>query len=68
MAARLPKDIAVIDGGIATSYGELNRQANAIARYLLSRGVTRDVTVVVCMRRSASLLACIHGILRAGGA
>jgi len=68
MATNIPSAPAVIDAGITTSYAELDGQADAIARFLLSRGVTRDTTVVVCMRRSAGLLACIHGILRAGGA
>ncbi len=67
-AERLPTKAAVIDESGARSYEALNRRANQIARYLQERGIGPDIVVAVHMERSPDLLACLLGIMKAGGA
>ncbi|MCG8619438.1 MAG: condensation domain-containing protein, partial [Desulfobacterales bacterium] len=67
-AEKTPDATAVIFDDIPMSYGELNRRANQVARYLRRRGVGPDVLVGLHMERSFQLVAGILGILKAGGA
>ena len=48
------------------SYGELNRQANALAIRLRSEGIGRDDVVGLLMRRSIGLLTSIIGVMKSG--
>ncbi|MDE9567355.1 AMP-binding protein, partial [Xenorhabdus bovienii] len=50
------------------SYGELNRQANRLAHYLILLGVRPDVRVAICIERSPELIVGLLAILKAGGA
>ena len=65
-AAAHPARIAVVDTG--TTYGELNRAANRLARSLRIRGVGPDVIVAVMAKRSVSMLTAVLAVLKAGGA
>ena len=66
--ARLyPDGLAVESDDEQLTYGELNRQANQIARRLQAMGVQTDMPVGVCLNRSAKLVAVLLGILKAGG-
>jgi amino acid adenylation domain-containing protein len=67
-AGRCPMRTAVIDESRQLSYEELNRRANQVARYLQEKGVGPDVVVAIHMDRSPDLLACLLGIMKAGGA
>ncbi|MER8061036.1 MULTISPECIES: amino acid adenylation domain-containing protein [unclassified Streptomyces] len=67
-AARTPDAIAVTDGALALSYGELDRRANQLAHRLRCLGVGPDTLVGLCAPRSAELLVGLLGILKAGGA
>src|SRR5579872_3589898 len=60
--------IAVMCGGEAISYGELNRRANQLGRYLRKKGVGPEVLVGIAMERSVEMVVGILGILKAGGA
>ncbi|NEB65628.1 amino acid adenylation domain-containing protein, partial [Streptomyces fulvissimus] len=51
-----------------TTYGELDRRANGIARKLRSLAVAPGTTVGVSMRRGPEMIAAVLGILKAGGA
>lgn len=66
--ALAPHAPAVVHGGVPTSYAELNRDANRLARHLRARGVGRDMTVGILVERSRHLAVAILGVLKAGGA
>ncbi|WP_052710614.1 non-ribosomal peptide synthetase [Pseudofrankia sp. DC12] len=73
-AQRAPDALAVVgldgDGGpaVTLSYGELERRAEEVAARLRAAGVGPEVTVGVCVPRSAALVVALLGVLRAGGA
>ena len=54
--------------GEAISYGELNRRANQLGRYLRKKGVGAEVLVGIAMERSVEMVVGVLGILKAGGA
>ncbi|GLF92744.1 non-ribosomal peptide synthetase [Streptomyces yaizuensis] len=66
--ASVPGAVAVVDGGVRVSYGELNARANRVAHDLLARGVVPDDLVAVRMERGADLIAALLGVLKAGAA
>ncbi len=64
-----PESIALIFEETQLTYGELNRQANQLAHYLITeKGVQPETLVGVCMERSLEMVIAILGILKAGGA
>ncbi len=67
-AAESPRVSAVIDGDVRLSYAELDARANRIAHALIARGVQRGDVVGICLERSAELVACVVGVLKAGAA
>ncbi|MGC5016345.1 amino acid adenylation domain-containing protein [Streptosporangium sp. DT93] len=62
-----PHAPAVICDGTPTSYAELNREANLLARRLRDLGVGRETPVGILVDRSARLPMAILGVLKAGG-
>jgi amino acid adenylation domain-containing protein len=66
--ARTPEATAAESQRSALTYAELNLRANRIAHWLRSLGVGPEVVVAVLMDRSIDLLACLLGIMKAGGA
>jgi amino acid adenylation domain-containing protein len=67
-ASRHPERMAVVCEGEGISYGELNRRANQLGRYLRRKGVGPEVLVGIAMERSVEMVVGILGILKAGGA
>ncbi len=65
--ALTPNAVAVVGGGEELTYGELDRRANQLARYLRASGVGPEVRVGICLERSPRLLVGLLGILKAGG-
>jgi amino acid adenylation domain-containing protein len=65
---RTPDAVALSFCGEQLSYGELNRRANQVARYLQVLGVGPEVRVGLCMERSLEMVVGLLGILKAGGA
>src|ERR1051325_3740033 len=63
-----PTAAAVIFDGKETSYRELERHANRIARRLRRSGIARGSLVAVMLPRSPDAYASILGILKAGAA
>lgn len=63
-----PDAPAVIRGGAAITFDDLNRQANRLARHLRSLGVGGDTLVGILLGRSPQLAVAILGVLKAGGA
>jgi amino acid adenylation domain-containing protein len=67
-AGRTPHAVAVEHDQRKLTYLELNRQANQLARYLVSQGVGPDEVVAICVERRLEMIAGLLGILKAGGA
>ena len=63
---RSPEALALVCRQGSITYGELNRQANAIAFDLLRRGVEREDLVGLWIDRSPQLIAAMLGVLKAG--
>ncbi len=68
VAERTPEKTAVYFDGEVLTYEELNEQANQVAHYLVSQGVTPDTLVALYVERSLDMIIGILGILKAGGA
>jgi amino acid adenylation domain-containing protein len=67
-AEQTPEAVAVIYESGCLSYGELNRQANHLGRYLKRLGAGPEAVVGVCLERSAELVVGLLGALKAGAA
>jgi amino acid adenylation domain-containing protein len=67
-AGQTLEQIALISDGQCMSYGELNRRANQLARYLQGLGVGPEVLVGLCLERSVEMVVALLGVLKAGGA
>ncbi|TMR99680.1 non-ribosomal peptide synthetase [Nonomuraea basaltis] len=65
--ALAPNAPAVVCDGVATSYADLNREANRLAHSLRARGVGRETRVGILVERSPQLAVAILGVLKAGG-
>ncbi|MEV6602097.1 amino acid adenylation domain-containing protein [Actinoplanes sp. NPDC051346] len=66
-ARAFPDEIAAVRGSRQWTYGELNRRANAIAHTLLDSGLVPEDVVAVVTERSLEWMACVIGVLKAGG-
>jgi non-ribosomal peptide synthetase-like protein len=60
--------IALVCGGEQMTYGELERRANQLARFLRSRGVRRGDCVGLWLPRSLDAHVALLGILKSGAA
>jgi len=65
---RRPEAVAVVSGQEQISYGELNRRANQLGRYLKEIGVGPEAPVGVCLERSIEMVVALMGVWKAGGA
>ena len=63
-----PRAAAIVVGTSTMSYGEVNRRANQLARFLRRLGVDRDKIVGLFMTRGAELIVSMLAIAKAGGA
>jgi len=61
------KELADDTEGIEWDYRTLNRQANAIANFLIHAGIQVEDTVGIVMDRRVCLLAALLGVMKAGG-
>ncbi len=66
--ARTPNAPALVGNGESLTYAEFDSRANALARYLISRGVGPGVFVALVMRRSLDMLIAMYAVAKAGGA
>lgn len=67
-AALSPDAPAIVFMGRSTTYRELDRQSNRLARYLRALGVARGERVGICLQRSPGLIAAMLAVLKAGAA
>ncbi len=67
-AARAPDAVAAVCAGAELTYGELERRAGLVARYLRERGVTREDVVGVGLERGLDVPVALVGVLKAGAA
>lgn len=67
MAAH-PLDIAYIEDGTETTYGELNQLANTVADTLLGHGAGPNAVVVLYLRNSRAFVVGMLGTMKAGAA
>ena len=66
--AQTPDAVAITCENKTVTYGQLNANANQLAHYLRQQGVTTEVPVGICLRRSVEMLVAIWAVLKAGGA
>ena len=66
--ASTPDAVAVVCGSEVLTYRELGVRAGRVASRLRGLGVKPGVLVAVSMPRGVGLLACVFGVLLAGGA
>ncbi len=68
-AARAPEAVAVVEAGMSLTYGELDRQANRLARYIRqATGALRGQIVSILMEPSLDFMVSVWGVLKAGHA
>ncbi|MCP4654106.1 MAG: amino acid adenylation domain-containing protein, partial [bacterium] len=67
-AATTPEAVAAVCEDRQLSYRELDRRADALARYLGSRGVGAEGLVGIRLERSLEMIVGLVGILKAGAA
>ena len=63
-----PNSTAIIFGDKRLTYRELNERANQLARYIRSKGMTRNSIIGLLVDRSLEMVIGILGILKAGAA
>jgi len=66
-AQAAPEQLACIHENENVTYGELERQANRVARILFKQGVCRGDRVGLLIDNSSAYLATYYGILKCGG-
>lgn len=67
-ARRAPRAVAVSSGRTRLNYGELEAQANRLARHFLAKGVTPGSLVAIHLERSAQSVVAALAALKAGAA
>jgi amino acid adenylation domain-containing protein len=65
-AREAPARGAVICGGRTLDYGELDRQANRLAHYLLAQGVEPAQPIGICVSRSVAMPVALLAVMRCG--
>ena len=57
----------LIYGDTTISFNEVNTRANQLARYLITKGITTNQSVPLCIDRSIEFVIAMLAILKAGG-
>lgn len=64
---KTPDRIAVVINGQTMTYEELNNRANRLARYLVKKGVEKDIPVGIRINKSFEMIIGVLAIIKAGG-
>jgi amino acid adenylation domain-containing protein len=67
-AVHTPHTTAVISAGAELTYGQLNAQANRLARHLISLGAGPEHLVAIAMPRSPEMIVALLAVLKSGAA
>ncbi|HEY1618161.1 MAG TPA: amino acid adenylation domain-containing protein [Streptosporangiaceae bacterium] len=67
-AAATPDAVATVCRGKTMTYGELNRQADALARFIRSRGIGHEQIIAIALNRDLNAIVTLLGVLKAGAA
>ena len=67
-AARIPDVTALVCGGAALTYGELDARVNRFARLLQARGAGPERVVALALPRGLDMVAALFAVLRTGAA
>ena len=67
VAARHATDVAVSQGEVGWTYGELNARANRLAWHLRGLGITGETPVALLMERSPEAVMAMLAVAKAGG-
>lgn len=65
---RTPHEVAVLCADQHLTYGQLNRRANRLARYLRQRGAGAERFVGLCVERGIDMVVSVLAVLKAGSA
>lgn len=65
---KTPKVTALIFEEKELSYADLHKKSDQLANYLISKGITKDKVVGLCVDRSHEMIIGILGILKTGAA
>jgi amino acid adenylation domain-containing protein len=65
---KTPAAPALMYNDRVVSYGELNRRANQLARFLRSKSIGTESRVGLCLERSVEMIVALLGIIKAGAA
>jgi amino acid adenylation domain-containing protein len=65
-AERWPSHPALIEREITLTWSDLDRMATRVSSALLHLGVKPGDRVALCAPKSARIITCIHGVLKAG--
>ncbi|MFI8389874.1 amino acid adenylation domain-containing protein, partial [Streptomyces sp. NPDC085540] len=63
-----PEDTAVVAGGTALSYAELDAESNRLARHLIAQGVGGEGLVALALPRTEQMFVALLAVLKAGAA
>lgn len=63
-----PNNTAVIYENQSSTYDELNKKANQLARYLVKVGIHKNDFVMIMVERSIEMMIAVYGVIKAGGA
>ena len=65
-ADAFPERVAIVQGKHKYTYREVDELSNRVANYLIGEGIKKEDVVALYAHRSAAIVVCIMGILKAG--